>query len=261
MRRLDGKVALVSGGARGQGAAEAKMFASEGASVVIGDVLDEEGKKVEAEIAEAGGEATFVHLDVRSDADWVNAIETAVKGYGKLNILVNNAGILRRSGVEETSEEEWDTVMEINAKGVFLGTKLSIPAMREAGGGSIINISSVGGMVGSIYGAAAYTASKGAVRLFTKATAVQYAKENIRCNSVHPGVVDTAMIQDVLSDPVAREERLKRVPMGRVGTVEDIAYGVLYLASDESSFVTGSELGHRRRLDSPVGAGFKPTPT
>ena len=144
--------------------------------------------------------------------------------------------------MEETSEEEWDTVMEINAKGVFLGTKLSIPAMREAGGGSIINISSVGGMVGSIYGAAAYTASKGAVRLFTKATAVQYAKENIRCNSVHPGVVDTAMIQDVLSDPVAREERLKRVPMGRVGTVEDIAYGVLYLASDESSFVTGSEL-------------------
>ena len=242
MGRLDGKVALISGGARGQGAAESKLFAREGASLVLGDVLDDEGKQVEAEIAEAGGKATYVHLDVTRDSDWRNAIDTAASKYGTFNILVNNAAILIRKKIEDTTEEEWDRVMAVNAKGVFLGTKQSIPVMRRAGGGTIVNISSIAGLVGSLHGAAAYTASKAAVRLFTKVTAIQHAKDNIRCNSVHPGPVDTPMVQDALADPDLRQARLDRLPIKRVGTVDDIAYGVLYLASDEASYVTGSEL-------------------
>ncbi|MCH8224246.1 MAG: glucose 1-dehydrogenase [Chloroflexi bacterium] len=242
MGRLDGKVAIISGGARGQGATEAKMFAREGAKVVIGDLLDEEGKQVEAQINESGGEATYVHLDVTQEDDWRSAVETAVSRYGKLDILVNNAGILIRKGLEETTVEDWDRIMGVNAKGVFLGTKHAIPAMRRAGGGSIINISSTAGLVGSPNGSPSYTATKGAVRLLTKSTAIQYAKEGIRCNSVHPGPIDTDMIRDTMSDPARLEQRMQRLPMGRVGTSEDIAYGVLYLASDESSFVTGSEL-------------------
>ena len=242
MGRLDGKVAIISGGARGQGATEARMFAREGAKVVLGDVLDEEGKQVEAQINESGGAATYVHLDVTREDDWRSAVETAVGRYGKLDILVNNAGILIRKGLEETTVEDWDRIMAVNAKGVFLGTKQAIPAMRSNRGGSIINISSTAGLVGSPDGSPSYTATKGAVRLFTKSTAIQYAKEGIRCNSVHPGPIDTEMIQDTLTDPARLEQRMQRLPMGRVGTTEDIAYGVLYLASDESSFVTGSEL-------------------
>ena len=242
MGRLDGKVAIISGGARGQGATEAKMFAREGAKVVLGDVLDEQGKQVEAEINESGGEATYVHLDVTREDDWRSAVETAVSRYGKLDVLVNNAGILIRKGLEETTVEDWDRIMGVNAKGVFLGTKQAIPAMRRAGGGSIINISSTAGLVGSPDGSPSYTATKGAVRLLTKATAIQYAKEGIRCNSVHPGPIDTEMIRDTLTDPARLEQRMERLPMGRVGKPEDIAFGVLYLASDESSFVTGSEL-------------------
>ncbi len=238
--RLEGKVALISGGARGQGAVEAKMFALEGAKVVFGDIRDQEGQKVEAEIRELGGEATYTHLDVTREADWRSAVDTAVDRYGKLDILVNNAGIAIWKGVEDTSEEDWDRVMAVNAKGVFLGTKHVIPAMRQAGGGSIVNISSTAGLRGSP-GLAAYTATKGAVRLFTKATAIQYAGENIRCNSVHPGGVDTPMVQEAPDDP-ARREATQRTPMGRRAAPEEIAYGVLYLASDESSFVTGSEL-------------------
>ncbi len=242
MGRLDGKVAIVSGAARGQGATEARMFAREGAKVVLGDVLDEEGKQVEAQINESGGDATYVHLDVTREDDWRSAVETAVGRYGKLDILVNNAGILIRKGLEETTVEDWDRIMGVNAKGVFLGTKQAIPAMRRAGGGSIINISSTAGLVGSPDGSPSYTATKGAVRLLTKSTAIQYAKEGIRCNSVHPGPIDTEMIQDTLTDPARLAQRMQRLPLGRVGTTEDIAYGVLYLASDESSFVTGSEL-------------------
>lgn len=240
--RLEGKVALISGGARGQGAAEAKLFAGEGAKVVFGDILDDLGKQVEAEIHEVGGEALYIHLDVTNAADWASAVEAAVSRYGRLDVLVNNAGITIRKNVEDTTEEDWDRIMAINAKGVFLGTKQAIPAMRESGGGSIVNISSTAGLVGSPYSGASYAATKGAVRLFTKATAIQYAKEGIRCNSVHPGLLETPMTQDMLADAAHREERTQRIPMGRVGTAEDIAYGVLYLASDESSFVTGSEL-------------------
>ena len=240
--RLEGKVALISGGARGQGAVEAKLFAREGAKVVFGDILDESGKQVEAEIHEAGGEAAYVHLDVTREDDWRAAVNTAIDRYGKLDILVNNAGILIRKGIEDTTEEDWDRIMGVNAKGAFLGTKHSIPAMRQAGGGSIVNISSTAGLVASPSGSASYTASKGAVRLLTKSTAVQYAKEGIRCNSIHPGPIDTDMIQETLTDPAKLDERMQRLPMGRVGTADEIAYGVLYLASEEASFVTGSEL-------------------
>jgi len=179
---------------------------------------------------------------VTREADWRAAVATAVQAYGKLNVLVNNAGILFRSKIEETSEADWDRIMAVNVKGVFLGTKCAIPAMRQAGGGSIINISSTAGLVGAPGGTAAYTATKGAVRLFTKSTAVQHAGENIRCNSVHPGPIATDMIKDVLENKAQWEQRLRRLPMGRVGTPEDVAYGVIYLASDESSYMTGSEL-------------------
>src|SRR2546428_8140568 len=217
MGRLDGKVALISGGARGQGATEAQLLSREGAKVVLGDVLDEAGRQVEAAIWAAGGEATYVHLNVTSEADWRAAVDTAERRYGQLHVLVNNAGILIRKSIEETTEDDWDRIMAVNVKGVFLGTKYAIPAMRRAGSGSIINISSTAGLVGSPYGSSAYTATKGAVRLFTKATAVQHAKENIRCNSVHPGPIETDMIRDTLSDPGLRDERLNRVPLRRIG--------------------------------------------
>ena len=240
--RLEGKVALISGGARGQGAVEARMFAREGAKVVFGDLLDDQGRMVEAEILEMGGEATYVHLDVTSESDWAAAVATAVSRYGKLDVLVNNAGITIRKSVEDTTVEDWDRIMDINAKGVFLGTKHAIPAMRDAGGGSIVNISSIAGIVGSATTGSSYSATKGAVRLLTKSTAIQYASEGIRCNSVHPGLLETPMTEGILADPENREFRTSRIPLGRVGTSEDVAYGVLYLSSDESSFVTGSEL-------------------
>ena len=242
MGRLDGKVALISGGARGQGAEEARLMAEEGAKVVFGDILDDEGKQVEAEIAEAGHDATYVHLDVTRESEWASAVETAVGKYGGLHVLVNNAGILIRKSIEETTEEEWDRIMAVNVKGVFLGTKHAIPAMRNSGGGSIVNISSTAGIVGSLEGSPSYTATKGAVRLFTKSTAIQHAKDGIRCNSVHPGPIDTEMIRDTTTDPDRWAARMRRLPMGRVGTTADIAYGVLYLSSDEASFVTGTEL-------------------
>jgi len=242
MARLAGKVALISGGARGQGAAEARLFTREGARVVFGDILDAEGQQVETEIRAQGGEATYVHLNVTREQDWQHAVQTAESKYGKLDILVNNAGIVLRATIEETSEDDWDHLMGINMKGVFFGTKYAIPAMRRAGGGSIINISSGAGIAPAPGTSAAYAASKGGVRLFTKATAVQHAKDNIRCNSVHPGPIDTPMVRGPQTSPGVVETLVGRVPLGRLGTAEEIAYGVLYLASDESSFVTGAEL-------------------
>ncbi|HAA95651.1 MAG TPA: cyclopentanol dehydrogenase [Dehalococcoidia bacterium] len=239
--RLENKVALISGGARGMGAVEAKLFAQEGAKVVIGDMLAEEGRKVEAEINEAGGECVFVPLDVADEKAWESAVNEAVSRYGKLDILVNNAGIYRASNVEDTTTNEWEQIMDVNAKGVFLGLRSVIPAMRNAGGGSIINISSVAGLVGNRR-TTAYNASKGAVRLLTKSTAIQYASEGIRCNSVHPGTIETPMTEGFLADEEQRTDRMNRTPLGRLGRPEDVAYGALYLASDESSFVTGSEL-------------------
>ncbi len=250
--RLEGKVALISGGARGQGAAEAKLFVQEGAAVVIGDILDDDGLKLEAEIRELGGQATFVHLDVTDSAQWTSAVNEAVTRYGKLDVLVNNAGIgstniggVQAPRLHEAPEEVWDQIMDVNGKGVFLGTRAAIPAMLDAGGGSIINISSIAGMVGLNPGSgagSAYASSKGAVRLLTKSTAVQYAGEGIRCNSVHPGYIDTAMTARMMSEPGMRQRRIDATPLGRIGTVDDIANGVLFLASDEASFMTGSEL-------------------
>jgi 3alpha(or 20beta)-hydroxysteroid dehydrogenase len=243
MGKLDGKVALISGGARGQGAAEAETFVKEGARVVFGDIRDAEGQKVEAAIRANGGEATYVHLDVTSETDWQRAVQAAADRYGKLDILVNNAAIvIPRVPIEERTVAEWDQVMAVNAKGVFLGTKYAIPAMRRAGGGSIVNISSIAGIGQSLMQEPAYAASKGAIRIFTKVTAAQHAKDKIRCNSVHPGPVDTEMFHSAFPDRSVMEQRLQRIPLGRMGTVAEIVAAVLYFASDESGYTTGSEL-------------------
>ena len=237
--RLEGKVALISGGARGMGAEEALLFAREGARVVIADVLDE-GRDIAAQIG--GGQAVFARLDVTNEGDWQRAVSLAEEVYKRLDILVNNAGVSAVGGIEDTTEEEWDRVMSVNAKGVFLGTKYAIPAMQRAGGGSIINISSQLGIVAMSESSPQYIASKGAVRLLTKSTAIQYAADGIRCNSVHPGPIVTPMTEGRRSDPAVRELMTSRIPLGRYGEAIDVAYGVLYLASDEASFVTGSEL-------------------
>ena len=240
--RLENKVALISGGARGMGAVEAHMFASEGAKVVIGDVLEEQGRQTEAEVNEAGGDCVFVRLDVTSEKDWAAAVATAVARFGKLDVLVNNAGVSSTGGIEDLTVADWDRTLDINTKGVFLGTKAAIPEMRKAGGGSIINISSGAGIAPAPGTSGAYAASKGAVRIFSKSTAVQYARENIRCNSVHPGPIETPMLRGARGSGAELNDTIERVPLGRIGRPEEIAYGVLYLASDESSFVTGSEL-------------------
>ena len=223
------------------GAAEARLFAKEGVRVVIGDIREAEGSQVAAEIVGSGGTALFVLLDVSREEDWRHAIETTLAAFGKLDVLVNNAGIGQVVSIEDISEELWDRVMAVNARGVFLGTKHAIPAMRKAGGGSIVNISSIAGLVGGGT-SAAYVASKGAVRLFTKAAAIQHAGDGIRVNSVHPGPIETPMNQEFFANPANRADRIAKTPLGRIGQPEDVAYGVLYLASDESSFVTGSEL-------------------
>ncbi len=239
--RVAGKVALVSGAARGIGAATAKLLAQEGAAVVLGDVLEKEGRETAAQIVAAGGRATFIPLDVARPENWQQVIAATVAAYGKLDILVNNAGISGRAAVAETDVATWERVLEINGKGVFLGIKSAIPELRKAGGGSIINISSIYGIIGSET-SAAYHASKGAVRILTKAAAIQYAADNIRVNSVHPGFVDSPMTAASHALPEVHHLRISRTPLGRMGTPEDIAAGILYLASDESSFVTGSEL-------------------
>jgi len=240
--RLQGKVALVSGAARGIGAATARLFAREGAKVAIGDVLEAEGNKTAEEIRSGGGEAMFVRLDVRQPEDWRRAVDAVVARYGRLDILVNNAGIqISRPSFEQVTLEDWEKVMAVNATGVFLGCKAVAEQMKKQHGGSIVNISSISGMVG-ISAQAAYAASKGGVRIFTKYLAIQLAKHGIRANSIHPGGVETAMTNFGGTDPEARKRSMAAHPLGRMGQPEDIAYGALYLASDEASWVTGSEL-------------------
>ncbi len=243
--RLEGKVALITGGASGIGEATAKLFAREGAKVVIADLQREKGKAVVAEIRAAGGEASFTKVDVRRETQVKRMVAFTVKRYGRLDILFNNAGVENPKPEVETTTDEWDFIMDVNVRGVFLGTKYAIPEMKKNGGGSIINTASIFGLVGSP-GFAAYHASKGAVRLLTKATALAHAADNIRANAICPGVIETPMFAEVLGgspDPeAARAEWLKMEPVGRFGRPEDIAYGALFLASDESSYVTGTEL-------------------
>jgi len=195
---------------------------------------------MESEIAEQGGEAKFAHLDVSSEEDWLRAVDLSMREYGKLDILVNNAGILLMKGIEDTTSQEWDHIQDINSKGVFLGSKAVIPAMRESGGGSIINISSIAGLIGSKF--SAYGASKGLVRTLTKSIAVNHGHEGIRCNSVHPGIIETDMVSEMIGTQEGREYQLNRTPLKVIATSRDVALGVLYLASDESRYVTGSEL-------------------
>tara|TARA_Y100000590_G_scaffold98568_1_gene112192 strand:+ start:1506 stop:2258 length:753 start_codon:yes stop_codon:yes gene_type:complete len=241
MGRLDNKVAIISGAGKGQGAFEAALFASEGAKVVLADLDIESCESNVLDIVKNKGIASAVHLDVTSSESWINCIKFTMEKYQSLDILVNNAGIYSKVPIEEASDEEFDLIMSVNLKGVFLGTKYAIPEMRHSGGGSIINISSTAGLVGN-QGGGAYGASKGGVRLFTKFTAIQHASDNIRANSVHPGPIDTDMIADNLSTPEGRQNSISRIPLGRIGTIEDVALGVLFLASDESSYMTGSEL-------------------
>ena len=242
MGRLENKVALISGGSRGMGAVEAEMFANEGAHVVIADILENEGRKTASKIAATGARCLFKRLDVLQASDWEAAVGTAISAFGKLDILVNNAGVTSRKMLLETSEPEWDRVMDINSKGTFLGIKTAIPAMKDSGGGSIINISSQMGIVGADYISPQYQASKGAVRILTKSVAIQYASDNIRCNSIHPAPIETDMTADIRDDADSFQDMLRRIPMARYGKPEEVAYAVLYLASDESSFVTGSEV-------------------
>jgi len=239
--RVKNKVAIITGAAKGQGKFEAQLFANEGATVVLCDIDVEACGRTAEEISSSGGNAVAMTLDVTSESDWMDAIEQTLEFFGRIDILVNNAGIYSRVPIENTSVEEFDRILAVNLRGVFLGTKHIIPAMRASGGGSIINISSTAGIVGNV-GSGAYGASKGGVRSFTKYTAIQHASEGIRANSVHPGPIDTDMISDNLSTAEGRKSTESRIPMGRVGSIEDVAMGVLFLATNESSYMTGSEL-------------------
>ncbi|MDP6401971.1 MAG: SDR family oxidoreductase [SAR202 cluster bacterium] len=241
--RLDGKVALISGAAQGIGAACARLFATEGACVAVGDILETEGRQVVKELVDGGAEALFLPLDVTSESQWKQAVSSTVERFRRLDILVNNAGVSAGTMmVEDTSPEEWDRVMDVNAKGVFLGTRTAIPVMRKTGGGSIVNMSSQLGLVGTDNSSTQYHASKGAVRLFTKSAAIHYASEGIRVNSVHPGPIVTPMTDRGRADKKKYALTLSRMPLGRYGEADEVAYGVLYLASDEASYVTGSEV-------------------
>jgi 3alpha(or 20beta)-hydroxysteroid dehydrogenase len=238
--RLAGKVALISGGARGLGASEAIAFAREGAAVVIGDILDDLGAGVVKDIKTQGGRAVYVHLDVTDERQWNDAVALAEKRFGKLDVLVNSAGVNQKPATtDQLTLEEWNRVIGVNLTGTFLGAKAAIPAMKRAGGGSIVNTSSVVGLVASR--SSAYGASKGGVRLLSKSIAKQHAKDNIRCNSFHPGLTLTPFLNEYYPTDADITARTREVPLGRAASPEEMALGVVYLASDESAFMTGSE--------------------
>jgi NAD(P)-dependent dehydrogenase (short-subunit alcohol dehydrogenase family) len=239
--RLEDKVALITGAASGMGASMARIFAGEGAKVVVADMLEEEGRGVVADITRANGAASFQRLDVSSEAEWKAAIDATLAEFGRLDILVNDAG-LSGSAVEDLFDTAaWDQLMAVNARGVFLGMKFAIPIMKAAGGGSIVNISSISGITGQHHVHVGYNASKGAVRTLTKAAAVQHGADNIRVNSVHPGLMPPMRSSKRTADPEVRARMLQQVPMGRAGRVEEVANAVLFLASDEAQYVTGLE--------------------
>ena len=241
MKRLEGKVALVTGAGSGFGLGIAETFAREGAKVIVADVLEAEGHAIVQDIGAAGGEAMFARLDVTSEDSWIEAVAAAVRRFGTLNVLVNNAGIVGPlDPAQGLSTDAWDRLMDVNARGVFLGIKHAIPEMRKAGIGSIVNISSIMGFVGGEGGHPAYHASKGAVRFFNKATAVKYGPYGIRANSVHPGFMPPMRTSH--PNPDEREEQVRLTPLRRIGKPLEVAYGVLFLASDEASFITGTEL-------------------
>ncbi len=242
--RLAGKVALVTGGASGIGAATARLYAQEGAAVAVADINDNLGHGV----AKESGDGFYIHLDTTDEAEWEAAVQQTLDRFGRLDILVNAAGVSGRIPgtksapvIEDQDLENWNMVMNVNSTGIFLGMKHVVPAMKAAGGGSIINISSIYGLVGSPHNVA-YHASKGSVRLATKSVALQYATDNIRVNSVHPGFVTSPMTQITHNDPELAKPRLDKTPMGRFGLPEDVANGCLFLASDESNWMTGAEL-------------------
>jgi NAD(P)-dependent dehydrogenase (short-subunit alcohol dehydrogenase family) len=240
--RLENKVALVSGAGSGMGAAVARLFAREGASVVVADIFDEGASETVDAITAEGGRATFLHTDVTSEADWAAAVALAEETYGQLDILVNNAGLSSSAYEDPLDLEGWNAIMDVNATGVFLGTRAAIPALQRAGGGAIVNMSSILGFVGFATGHPAYSASKGAVRSFTKATANRYGPEGIRVNSVHPGFMPPMRSGNVPQSLERRERAIQATPLRRTGETIEVAYGVLFLASDEASFITGTEL-------------------
>jgi NAD(P)-dependent dehydrogenase (short-subunit alcohol dehydrogenase family) len=235
MMRLQNKVALITGGAQGLGAEIARGFHQEGAVVFIADVKRDEGEKTAAQMKGA----VFLRLDVTSEESWKDAIGAVLSRAGRIDILVNNAGINIRKNIEEMPAESLDSMLAVNVKGPFLGIKHVLPVMRASGGGAILNMSSICGLVGHKYTNEAYTTTKGALTLLTKSIAARYAKDNIRCNSVHPSTVDTPLVQAVLQDPERRAERFGEIPLGRIATTADVAKAFVYLASDEASFING----------------------
>jgi len=240
--RLENKVALITGGASGMGASMARIFAGEGAKVAVADMLDDEGQKLVDEITRANGAAIFQKLDVTSEAEWQAAIAATLAAFGKLDILVNDAGISGSAVDDLFDTAAWQRLMAVNATGAFLGMKFAIPEMKKAGGGSIVNISSISGVTGQRGIHVGYNASKGAVRTLTKAAAVQHGRDNIRVNSVHPGLMPPMRTSGRTADPAVRAKMLEGVPLRRAGRVEEVANAVLFLASDEASYITGTEL-------------------
>jgi len=242
--RLEGKVALITGGASGMGMVASKVFASEGAKVVLTDLADDAGQKVAAQIAESGGEAIYVHADVSNELDAEAMVAAAVERFGGLDVLYNNAGVMLGddASVDTTSEAIWDRTLSINVKGVAFGCKYGIPAMIASGGGSIINVASFVAWLGAATSQTAYTASKGAVLAMTREIAVEYARRGVRCNALCPGPIDTPLLAELLSDPTQRQRRFVHIPMGRLGQAEELAKAAMFLASDDSSYMTGASL-------------------
>ncbi|MFO1322080.1 MAG: glucose 1-dehydrogenase [Burkholderiales bacterium] len=239
--RLQGKTAIVTGAAHGMGESTARLFAGEGATVVIADLLDPEGEAVAASITASGGKASYRHLDVTREAEWEALVAETVRRLGRLDILVNNAGI-SGSMPDRLSTEHFDRLMAVNARGTFLGVKHGVLAMQKSGGGSIVNVSSISGLVGQTFVHMGYNAAKAGIHVLTKSAAVQFGKDGIRVNSVHPGIMPPMLTSVLSADPSVRQKALENVPLGRAGRAEEVATAVLFLASDEASYITGTEL-------------------